>query len=99
MVQGLKLIIQVFDYRFIIHFTLTKFKYLGTTVLYKPGIITGGKIYHECDTSRAIGYFLEPLVVLAPFGKQIFDLTLTGITNDNIDISVCVKENIMNLLI
>ncbi|GES78090.1 18S rRNA biogenesis protein [Rhizophagus clarus] len=62
--------------------------YSGTAILYKPGVITGGKIYHECGTSRAIGYFLEPLIALAPFGKQAFDLTLTGITNDNTDISV-----------
>ncbi|CAG8546856.1 4346_t:CDS:2 [Funneliformis mosseae] len=62
--------------------------YAGTTILYKPGVITGGKIYHDCGTSRAIGYFLEPLIALAPFGKQPFDLTFNGITNDNVDISM-----------
>ncbi|KAL1917747.1 uncharacterized protein VTP21DRAFT_3581 [Calcarisporiella thermophila] len=62
--------------------------YTGTTVVYKPGIIAGGKITHDCGTSRAIGYFLEPLIVLAPFSKMPFVLTLTGITNDNTDISV-----------
>jgi RNA 3'-terminal phosphate cyclase-like protein len=67
--------------------------------LYKPGVITGGKIYHECGTSRAIGYFLEPLIVLAPFGKQSFDLTLSGITNDNTDISVRVKNIIIYFII
>ncbi|CAG8437219.1 5076_t:CDS:2 [Diversispora eburnea] len=62
--------------------------YTGTSVLYKPGVITGGKINHDCGISRAIGYFLEPLIALAPFAKNPFNLTLTGITNDNIDISV-----------
>ena len=61
-------------------------------------MITGGKIYHVCVTSRAIGYFLEPLVVLAPFGKQPFNLTLTGITNDNIEISVCMRKFINSLI-
>nr|CAG8555735.1 10190_t:CDS:2 [Entrophospora candida] len=62
--------------------------YTGTSVLYKPGVITGGKIFHECSNTRAIGYYLEQIIALAPFAKIPFDLTLTGITNDNNDISI-----------
>ncbi|KAH6596470.1 hypothetical protein BASA50_005174 [Batrachochytrium salamandrivorans] len=62
--------------------------YAGTGVTYHPGIIAGGKITHECPPSRSIGYFLEPLIALAPFAKVPLELTLTGITNDNVDISV-----------
>jgi RNA 3'-terminal phosphate cyclase-like protein len=60
----------------------------GTMVTYHPGLIQGGVIRHECPPSRAIGYFLEALVALAPFAKTPFDVTLTGITNDNVDVSV-----------
>jgi RNA 3'-terminal phosphate cyclase-like protein len=31
---------------------------------------------------------MEPLIALAPFGKLPLELTITGITNDNVDISV-----------
>lgn len=42
----------------------------GTALRYRPGIITGGSgLVHECGTSRAIGYFIEPLIAIAPFAK------------------------------
>ncbi|KAI8614943.1 18S rRNA biogenesis protein [Chytriomyces sp. MP71] len=62
--------------------------YTGTSLLYKPGVIMGGRIVHDCPDSRAIGYFLEPLIALAPFAKIAFHLTLNGITNDNVDVCV-----------
>ncbi|KAF9577594.1 hypothetical protein BGW38_007100 [Lunasporangiospora selenospora] len=62
--------------------------YTGTSIVYKPGVIIGGKVYHDCGTARAIGYFLEPLVALAPFAKSPMNITLNGITNDNVDLSV-----------
>ncbi|KAG9287342.1 hypothetical protein G9A89_023713 [Geosiphon pyriformis] len=68
--------------------SVIEISYTGTTIVYKPGIITGGKVFHDCDTSRSIGYYLEPMVAIAPFAKTPFDLTLTGITNDNTDITV-----------
>jgi len=60
----------------------------GTKVTYKPGMITGGTIVHDCSLTRAIGYYLEPLICLAPFSKQPFNVTLNGITNEENDISV-----------
>ncbi|KAJ3204304.1 rRNA-processing endoribonuclease [Clydaea vesicula] len=62
--------------------------YTGTSLIYRPGVIIGGKIHHDCPNSRAIGYFLEPLVALAPFAKNPLNIVLTGITNDNVDPSV-----------
>lgn len=62
--------------------------YTGTSITYHPGIIMGGTIDHDCPVSRAIGYFIEPLIVLAPFGKLPLDIYATGITNDNVDVSV-----------
>lgn len=61
----------------------------GTSVFYRPGVIIGGKIHHDCPVSRSIGYFLEPLIGLAPFAKIPFQITMTGVTNDNVDVSVC----------
>lgn len=55
---------------------------------YQPGIIRGGTIEHECNLNRSIGYYLEPLICLAPFSKLMLKITLTGITNDSKDISV-----------
>ncbi|XP_049851322.1 probable RNA 3'-terminal phosphate cyclase-like protein [Schistocerca gregaria] len=62
----------------------------GTCVYYKPGIVTGGKIEHDCGTERGIGYFLEGLICIAPFSKAPVNALLKGITNhsDNLDISV-----------
>lgn len=62
----------------------------GTSLRYKPGFIAGGGlgVEHDCGTSRAIGYFLEPLVLIALWGKKPLTCTLKGITNDNIDSGV-----------
>eukprot|EP00252_Welwitschia_mirabilis_P025637 TRINITY_DN8102_c0_g1_i1.p1 TRINITY_DN8102_c0_g1~~TRINITY_DN8102_c0_g1_i1.p1 ORF type:complete len:380 (+),score=67.34 TRINITY_DN8102_c0_g1_i1:237-1376(+) len=58
----------------------------GTKLRYRPGVLLGGKhMVHDCGLSRAIGYFLEPLLVLGLFGKTSLSITLKGITNDNKD--------------
>ena len=54
----------------------------------KPGVISGGNVTHDCPLSRSVGYFLEPLVMLAPFSKRPMNLTLRGITTDDKDLSV-----------
>eukprot|EP01116_Phalansterium_solitarium_P009972 TRINITY_DN24310_c0_g1_i1.p1 TRINITY_DN24310_c0_g1~~TRINITY_DN24310_c0_g1_i1.p1 ORF type:complete len:360 (+),score=113.93 TRINITY_DN24310_c0_g1_i1:101-1180(+) len=60
----------------------------GTRIAYKPGIILGGTFTHDCGTSRSMGYFLEPLIFLAPFGKSDMVATLSGISNEQQDPSV-----------
>ncbi|XVF47012.1 hypothetical protein PTKIN_Ptkin03bG0074800 [Pterospermum kingtungense] len=61
----------------------------GTKLKYKPGIIVGGgKLVHDCGVSRAIGYFLEPLVLLGLFARKNLSIILKGITNDSKDPSV-----------
>lgn len=64
--------------------------YSGTAILLKPGIIAGGPVTHDCPLSRSIGYFLEPVIMLAPFAKKPLQLTLRGITTDDNDLSVSV---------
>ena len=29
--------------------------YTGTTVAFRPGVLVGGKVEHDCGTSRAVG--------------------------------------------
>ncbi|XP_064477093.1 RNA 3'-terminal phosphate cyclase-like protein [Ornithodoros turicata] len=60
----------------------------GTSLLYKPGLLSGGKFEHQCSTDRSIGYYLECLIALAPFCKKPFDVTLRGVTNNATDPSV-----------
>ena len=60
----------------------------GTAILLKPGIISGGPLSHDCPLSRSIGYYLEPVIMLAPFAKNPLRLTIRGITTDDSDLSV-----------
>ncbi|KAI9276288.1 RNA 3'-terminal phosphate cyclase [Sporodiniella umbellata] len=68
--------------------SVIEISYTGTSVLYRPGAVEGGRIQHDCGTERSISYYLEPMVALAPFSKKPFVLTLEGITTDHVDPSV-----------
>ena len=57
----------------------------GTTLTYNPGLLVGGKVEHDCDPERGIGYYLEPLLQVAPFCKNPLNVVLRGITNNDID--------------
>jgi len=60
----------------------------GTTLTFVPGILTGGRVEHDCGEERGIGYFLELLLALGPFCKNPLHVTLTGVTNNQSDPSV-----------
>jgi len=60
----------------------------GTRVIFRPGLLIGGRIEHDCGTEHSIGYFLELLISLAPFCKDPINAVLTGVTNNQIDPSV-----------
>jgi RNA 3'-terminal phosphate cyclase-like protein len=67
----------------------------GTAMRYRPGIIVGGGGHvHECGTSRAISYFIQPLLALAPFGKLPLGITLRGVTNATGDMGVDVLRTV-----
>eukprot|EP00049_Salpingoeca_infusionum_P019230 m.360937 g.360937 ORF g.360937 m.360937 type:complete len:373 (-) comp19237_c0_seq1:198-1316(-) len=69
--------------------TRTTIDETGTNVTFSPGIITNGRhLKFDCGTTRGIGYFLEHLLYLAPFGKVPLHITFKGITNDNNDPSL-----------
>lgn len=67
----------------------------GTALRYRPGIIVGGEgLSHDCGTSRAIGYFAQALLVLAPFAKKPLSILLRGVTNGPDDVSVDVLRTV-----
>ncbi|PSC69440.1 18S rRNA biogenesis RCL1, partial [Micractinium conductrix] len=68
----------------------------GTSLRYKPGFVAGGgqSQEHDCGTSRAIGWFLEPLALIALWGKKPLTITLRGITNDSTDCGVDVWRTV-----
>lgn len=55
--------------------------YTGTTVIYRPGLIIGGQLTHTCLGQKPIGYFLEPMLYLAPFSKKKFSIVFNGLTS------------------
>lgn len=55
---------------------------------YIPGIITnngGVEFEFNCGKDRAIGYYLETLIILSLFGKAEIKVNLIGFTNDHLD--------------
>ena len=60
----------------------------GTNLYYNPGLLNGGELEHDCSLQRGIGYYLEAILILAPFCKKAVDVKLRGITNNTIDPSV-----------
>ncbi|XP_066566830.1 RNA 3'-terminal phosphate cyclase-like protein [Amia ocellicauda] len=60
----------------------------GTALFYQPGLLYGGAVEHDCNLQRSIGYYLEPLLALAPFMKSPIRAVLRGVTNDQKDPSV-----------
>ncbi|XP_051907599.1 RNA 3'-terminal phosphate cyclase-like protein isoform X2 [Hippocampus zosterae] len=61
---------------------------MGAVLFYQPGLLYGGSIEHDCNLQRSIGYYLEALLMLAPFMKNPLKATLRGITNGPTDPTV-----------
>ncbi|CAJ1923620.1 unnamed protein product [Cylindrotheca closterium] len=53
----------------------------GTQLRFQPGVLLGGDIQHQCPDSRSIGWFLEGIMPLAPFGKEELSIYFEGITD------------------
>lgn len=60
----------------------------GTTLRYRPGVLVGGSVEHECAASRGVGYSLEALLLLGLFGRKPLRATLHGVTCGGLDGSV-----------
>ncbi|KAJ6638461.1 putative RNA 3'-terminal phosphate cyclase-like protein [Pseudolycoriella hygida] len=53
----------------------------GTSLYYRPGLLDGGVIQHNCSVERGIGYYLDALIALGPFSKVPLNATLKGVTS------------------
>ena len=49
------------------------------------GLLTGGKVEHQCSLDRSIGYYLEPLMCLGAFCKNPLEVNLFGVSNNQND--------------
>mmetsp|Transcript_17590 Transcript_17590/g.30185 ORF Transcript_17590/g.30185 Transcript_17590/m.30185 type:complete len:382 (+) Transcript_17590:112-1257(+) len=67
----------------------------GTSLRYRPGvIICGPGLSHDCSTGRSLGWFMEPIIILALFAKKNLSITLKGITSDQLDPGVDVLRTV-----
>lgn len=66
----------------------------GTELSFNPGVLVGGKFELDCGLRRSLTYYLEVLMYLAPFCKHPLNVTLTGITNDELDPGVDVLRTV-----
>eukprot|EP01041_Mallomonas_annulata_P001907 gene1907-3688_t len=66
----------------------------GTSLKFRPGLVVGGHVSHDCGNVRSIGWFLEGIIPLLLFSKESVFLQLTGITNDALDLSVDILKNV-----
>ena len=81
MVPELRLMRQVIIYASIyIYLYIIMLYIIGTSLYYNPGLLQGGKIEHDCNKQRGIGYYLEVVIMLAPFAKMPVNITLKGVT-------------------
>ena len=71
-----------------IHIYIYMLYIIGTSLYYNPGLLQGGKIEHDCNKQRGIGYYLEVVIMLAPFAKMSVNITLKGVTTAPDDPSV-----------
>ncbi|EPZ35411.1 RNA 3'-terminal phosphate cyclase type 2 domain-containing protein [Rozella allomycis CSF55] len=62
--------------------------YTGTSVVFRPGVLVGGKVTFDATNERCVTYWLEPLLAIAPFCKEPVLLTIRGVTNNDVDCSV-----------
>ncbi|MBW0527070.1 hypothetical protein O181_066785 [Austropuccinia psidii MF-1] len=68
--------------------TTVEISYTGTSLFFVPGTLTGGHITHQTPLSASIGYFLTPILALAPFCKHDLTLILKGVTTTNDSLSL-----------
>lgn len=79
--------------------TMIELNETGTALYFQPGLLNGGSLEHDCSLERGIGYYLEVLFMLGFFCKQPLQVTLRGVTSNNIDPSVdLIKTSLMQIM-
>lgn len=61
--------------------SIIEISYTGTSLIYRPGLITGGSFTHNCPDSKSVSYFIIPMLMLAPFSKKKFSIVFKGLTS------------------
>ncbi|GAX17417.1 RNA 3'-terminal phosphate cyclase-like protein [Fistulifera solaris] len=63
----------------------------GTQLRFQPGLLTGGIIEHDCSNSRNeesphhVGWLVQGILPLAPFGKEALQVTFTNCVTDGLE--------------
>lgn len=68
--------------------SVIEISYTGTSLIYRPGLITGGSFTHNCPTSKSLTYFIVPMMMLAPFSKKKFSIVFKGLTSNKNEIGL-----------
>jgi len=70
----------------------------GTAVSFRPGVVLGGAVRErfKCGNARGLSYYVEALLLLAPFGKRPLSITLVGPTETPTDPSL---ESVQQVLL
>ncbi|KAL5282588.1 RCL1 family protein [Megaselia abdita] len=53
----------------------------GTAIYFRPGLLQGGTITHDCCLKRGIGYYIDVLLAIGPFCKNPLNVIFKGVTN------------------
>jgi RNA 3'-terminal phosphate cyclase-like protein len=61
---------------------------MNTALHFKPGFIMGGSFTHAVPASRGIGYVVEAALMILPFAKFPSEITFTGATQHELDLSL-----------
>ena len=71
----------------------------GTRFELRPGALRGGTMEFDCGLERGMGYFIEYILLVAPFCKTAINITLTGLSWCHLDQSVdLIKYSTLPLL-
>lgn len=77
----------------------TKVQIQASRIQFNPGSLIGGEVTHNCHVQRSISYYMEVLLSIAPFCKNNLQVTLNGVTNDQIDPNVdALKVSVIPIL-
>lgn len=68
--------------------SVIEISYTGTSLIYRPGLITGGSFSHNCPTSKSVSYFIIPMLMLAPFSKKKFSIVFKGLTSNKNEVGL-----------
>ena len=67
------------------HGAVVEINETGTSLKYRPGVIVGGALDHDCPPPRGVSYYVEPLLLLSLYARKPVHAVLRGVTNGGPD--------------